>query len=189
MRRTSLLITCLLLLCSVSFAQAVTNKPPSGTSPLHDPKPVAFRITQAGTKVSMPVNAHSVNGQMLILETEEFDLGNDVSESVFTAPENGIYHFDARVNLVYPGPDQVKFERFLLLLNKNWQPLEKTELTNLPAGERPATTMALSTTVLLKKGDKVALYFRADASSGSKELTATAISFSGFQVSAVSGGQ
>ncbi len=192
MKKMSLSVAGLLLIFSVSFGQTIENKSSANNSKLNDLKPVAgkvvaFRLQSTGKAVAMPVNAHSENGQMLNLKAEEFDLGNDVSESIFTAPEDGIYHFDARINLTYADSDKAAFDRFILLLSKNWNPVEKTELVNLFAGNNPAHTMAISTTLMLKKRDVVALFFRADAKSGSNELSATAISFSGFKVSGVNG--
>jgi hypothetical protein len=194
MKNITFLVTCLLLLFAVSFGQHIEKKSTVSAAEHNDlkrfdGKVVAFRLQSSGKPVTLPVNAHSVNGQMLYLDVKEFDLGNDVTESVFTAPEEGIYHLDVRLNLTYADSDKTAFDRFILLLHKNWQPVEKTELVNPAAGKNTAYTMAISTTLMLKKGDAVAVYFRADARSGNKELMATAISFSGFKVSTISGGE
>ena len=150
------------------------------------PKAIAFRLSPFTNPMSLPANGPAA-GTVLNLAVKEFDLGNNISGNSFITPENGVYHFDIRLNITYPVTDYQDYLRFYLMLNKNGAAIEKTFFMNPQTDKTPFHTLTISTTVLLKKGDTITASYNADANSASKYATATEVSFSGFKVSGMDG--
>jgi hypothetical protein len=152
------------------------------------PKQVAFRLSPFSYPVYFPANATIDVGTEINLGVKEFDLGNNISGNNFVAPENGIYHFDVRMTITYPVTDYEEYQRFYLMLKKNGASVETTILMNPQTTKAPFHTLAISTTLMLMKGDVIGANFNADANSSDKSLWATDISFSGFKVNTLGEG-
>jgi len=181
MKTTLLILTCwfthFALTAQITLKNpAIANKVDEVKPPA--PKAVAFRLSPFSNSLSLPANVSSV----LNLTVKEFDLGNNTSGNSFVAPENGIYHFDVRVNISYPVTDYQDYLRFYLMLNKNGNVFEKTILMNAETDKTPFHTLAISTTVMLKKGDAITASYNADTNTPGKSATATELSFSGFKI-------
>lgn len=151
------------------------------------PKAVAFRLSPFSGSMSLGSNVSSRLGTVLNLTVKEFDLGTNVSGNSFVAPENGVYHFDIRLTFGYSVADYQEYLRFYLMLNKNGSVLEKTVLMNPQTDKTPTHTMAISTTIMLKKGDAITASYNADANSSGKSVSVSEVSFSGFKVSGMDG--
>ncbi len=90
---------------------------------------------------------------------KEYDLGNnfDLATNTFTAPVNGIYHFDAQLLLGLSDEDEREFEIYL-------RRTRNTTVTKLRRGmivagiSDDAYTVHLSTDVQLNAGDKIDLF-------------------------------
>jgi hypothetical protein len=157
---------------------AVTNRVNDTKSPVQ--KAVAFRLSPFSYPVSLPAN--TTTGTELTLTVKEFDLGNNISGSAFTTTESGVYHFDVRLNITFPISEYEDYLRFYLMLNKNGSTLERTVLMNPQTDKSPFHTLAISTTVMLMKGDVITTSYNADANAGERYASAYEVSFSGFKV-------
>ena len=160
----------------------VTNNASEVKSPVS--KQVVFRISPFTSPLTLPSNTTTD----LTLGVKEFDLGNNISGSSFVVPENGIYHFDVRMTISYPITDYGEFERFYLMLKKNGASVETTIVMNPQTPKTPFHTLAISTTLMLMKGDMISVSFNADANSSDKNLWGSDISFSGFKVNTMGEG-
>lgn len=185
------LLAAIVLLPVLSISQVTTIKPVTNANITEmkpvAPKVVAFRLSPFSNPMSLPANVSSPTGTILNLTVKEFDLGNNISGNSFIAPENAVYHFDIRVTIAYPISDYQDYLRFYLMLNKNGSVLEKTVLMNPQTDKSPSHTLAISTTIMLKKGDAITASYNADANSPGKAATATELSFSGFKVTGMDG--
>jgi hypothetical protein len=192
MKLLSLFPLVFLLVHIDSTAQIIAAKPTVATTKINEikaptEKPVAFRLSPFTYPVALPANASSANGTVLNLSVKQFDLGNNTSGNSFIAPENGVYHFDVRVNISYPISDYQDYLRFHLMLNKNGQAIEKTTFMNPATDKSPSHTLSISTTIMLNKGDAINASYNADANSAGKNASSSDISFSGFKVSGMGG--
>ena len=140
-------------------------------------KQVAFRLSQF-SGLSLPANSNTV----LNVSLKEFDLGNNTRGNTFVAPENGVYHFDVRLNFSPALTDYQNYLRFHLILKKGNTEIERTSLMNAQTALTPVHTLSISTTVLLNAGDVVSTVYLGDANPGTGPISGGA-SFSGFKVS------
>jgi hypothetical protein len=141
-------------------------------------KQVAFRLAPFSA-VSLPANAMTA----LNLTVKEFDLGNNTRGNSFVAPENGIYHFDVRLNFSPILTDNANYLRFHLILQKsNGTEIERTSLMNPGTQYTPFYTLSISTTIALNAGEAISASYLGDANPGTPAVNVTAVSFSGFKV-------
>ena len=175
----------------LSISQITTVKPITNNNIAEvkapAPKPVAFRLAPFSGTMTLPANVSSSVGTILNLTVKEFDLGSNTSGSSFVAPENGVYHFDIRLTIGYSVADYQEYLRFYLMLNKNGGVIEKTVFMNPQTDKTPTHTLAISTTIMLKKGDTLNASYNADANSAGKSVAVSEVSFSGFKVSGMDG--
>ena len=163
----------------------VTNNMAEKKEPLK--KDVAFRLSPFSYPVSLPANVSSETGTDITVTIKEFDLGNNTSGSSFIVPENGVYHFDVRMNITFPISEYQDYNRFYLMLNKNGSVMEKTILMNPQTAISPFHTLMISTTHMLMKGDVITTSYNADANPGDRYVSASEVSFSGFRINFMAG--
>jgi hypothetical protein len=175
----------LFLMVVLFFAHAVTNAQIKVITPerpmiaqLKDnSKPVAFRLFNY-SGLSLPSSGATV----LNVSVKEFDLSNNTRGNTFVAPDNGVYHFDVRLNFSFPITDYANFLRFHLSLLKGSQTIEKTTIMNAQTAFSPDHTLMISTTLALMKGDVISASFNTDANPGTNAVNGSSASFSGFKV-------
>lgn len=185
MKQVVILAVMLLSFCLADSQVTIANQKPV-TSKVTDIKPaykqVAFRMLPFSGNVTFPANASSATGTDLNLTVKEFDLGKDISGSSFTVPETAIYHLDVRLTINFPITDYKNYLRFYLMLNNKETTFEKTVLMSPETDKTAWHTLAISTTVMLNKGDVISASFNADADGRDKTVSASNLSFSGFKV-------
>ncbi|MDQ6757527.1 MAG: hypothetical protein M3004_11390 [Bacteroidota bacterium] len=142
------------------------------------PKTIAFRLLAfSGLSLS------SSNSTVLNVSVKEFDVSNNTRGNTFLVPENGIYHFDVRLNFSFGITDYTNFLRFHLYLLKGSETIEKSTLMNAQTAFTPEHTLMISTTVMLMKGDVISASFSTDANPNTSAINGNSASFSGFKVS------
>ncbi|HEX7846960.1 MAG TPA: hypothetical protein VF476_14260 [Chitinophagaceae bacterium] len=146
-------------------------------------KAVAFRLSDA-TLAALPANSSVALNTSL----KEFDLSNNARGGQFTAPENGVYHFDVHVNISPSLTDYKNYLRFHLSLMKGNDVAEKTTLMNPQTSYTTTHTLRISTTLLLNKGDVISVKYNADAEPGTAAVNVLNATFSGFKVASLTGG-
>lgn len=122
-----------------------------------------------GDVIGLPVAAFSAyhnttqntgNGAdaAMSFNTEEYDHGSNFASSAFTAPVNGIYHFDAlfRVNAAY------STLRITLYVDTGGGYAEVRRF-NMYAGTTAGQSAAISADLSLSSGDKVKVYSQANS--------------------------
>lgn len=180
------------LLTSLSFflfftsvAQIKAIVPDKNIQMVKEPaRTVAFRLSAfSGLTLSSSGNT------ALNVSVKEFDLANNTRGNAFTAPENGVYHFDVHLNFNFAISDYTNYLRFHLSLLRGSDIIEKTTMMNAQTAYSPEHSLALSTTVALSKGDVITAVFATDANPGTAAINGTAAYFSGFKVADISGVQ
>jgi hypothetical protein len=141
-------------------------------------KQVAFRLVPFSA-LSLAANAATP----LNLTVKEFDLGNNTRGNSFIAPENGVYHFDVRLNFSPILTDNANYLRFHLILQKGNGEIERSSLMNPGTQYTPFYTLSISTTIALSAGEAISASYLGDANPGTPGVNVTAVSFSGFKVS------
>lgn len=142
-------------------------------------KQVAFRLVPF-SGLSLAANTATP----LNLTVKEFDLGNNTRGNSFVVPENGVYHFDVRLNFSPILTDNANYLRFHLILQKgNGSEIERSSLMNPGTQNTPFYTLSISTTIALNAGEAISASYLGDANPGTPGLNVTAVSFSGFKVS------
>lgn len=168
---------CLYVMCNAQIKIMTPEKQNQVQMIKDQPKTVAFRLS-AFSGLTLSSNTATV----LNVSIKEFDLGNNTKGNTFVTPENGVYHFDVRINFSFPISDYRNFLRFHLSLSKGTDIIEKTTLMNAQTAYSPEHTLMISTTVSLMKGDVVSASFNTDANPGTNTVNGTSASFSGFKV-------
>jgi hypothetical protein len=122
-------------------------------------------------------------GTNIIYNTKDFDFGNNANASVFTAPTNGVYHFDVILGFTVSSGDINNYAWFNLYLNKNWNThLEEAYLPSSKNGITNMLTMSISTNVYLTVGEFVYVSYDAYASPNTNPVQGSFGSFSGYKV-------
>lgn len=162
----------------IKVAPIQNNRVENQAQTLNIPKKkVAFRLIPF-SPLSLPANTATT----LNLTVKEFDLGNNIRGNTFVAPENGVYHFDVRVNFSPALTDYQNYSRFFLILQKNGAEIERTSLMNPQTALTPFHTLSISTTLLLNAGEVISAIYNADANPGTAAISGVNASFSGFKV-------
>jgi len=170
----------------------ITGKPINMILPQQKDSAIAFRMTGFiyGDQKGIRLVTNEQTKSLLLLLQPEFDIGGCIKSQKFVATHDGVYHFDAKVNLLYSIEDRTKFFRWYLQLMNGNKIIEEIVLTgpsySYTAQHEPSPqhTLALNTTVFLRKGDVVSLWYRSDADPGAY-AEATFICFSGFKVTGI----
>lgn len=190
MKKLLLLCNTIIVFCFSSFAQVkiapiqtdrVQNQ---NAQNINIPKKqVAFRLG--------PFSALSLAANTTIplnVSVKEFDISNSTRGNSFVAPENGIYHFDVRLNFSPVLTDNSNYLRFhLMLLKSNGSEIEHTTLMNPGTQYTPYYTLSISTTISLSAGETISASYLGDANPGTPGVNVSSVSFSGFKVNELEG--
>jgi hypothetical protein len=199
MKKWTLIFAMFLSVPNLAFTQIIMANPNSNnvSQPAVNEtvkRDVAFRLSNFDTYI-IPIiswtDEGNDNGTTLTLPMKEFDLGKNVKENSFVAPENGIYHFDILLNFSYATEIYNSISKFKLMLCKNpGIVMEKTYLMNSRSEKPfpPFLSLAVNTTLMLTKGEVVYASFNGDAQ-GLEVPPAQVVkaSFSGFKVCSIEG--
>ncbi|MES2777708.1 MAG: hypothetical protein V4722_26250 [Bacteroidota bacterium] len=122
----------------------------AGNTPVWE-GPVAFMAYQA-----MDANVSSNAYGALSALTEVFDEGNDFNNSVFTAPVNGIYHFEASVKWGTNNSSSNYSQTSIEKCDNAGSPC--TKLASSKMNNQTSAQHFLSATVKLVAGDKIKVF-------------------------------
>ena len=96
------------------------------------------------------------------LKTINFDDRNRIKGNSFSVPEDGVYHFNIKIEFEYDIYDYEKYHGFYLnLCSAPNTVLEKTEFKIKKNSLTPYYNMTLNTTIALTKGTVVFPSFKA----------------------------
>lgn len=143
---------------------------------------IPFRGNSSGAQsITFPAAG---SGEIDIILTEVFDTGNNFAGSIFTAPVNGYYHFDAKISAACTGGTPAT-STVIFYLKKNGFQMPQ-EVVFAPTEDVIGRTLTISTDVELLAGDEITCAVSIGVTGGGYPATWTIAQndtwFSGFKI-------
>ena len=145
---------------------------------------IAFRLTTENPGYSISGESNNL-GTALEFRVTNFDSSNNIRNSRFVVPEDGVYHFDMQIDFTYDLQSYNNYYHFeLMLCSALGTVLEKKDFKIVKTSEFvPFYSMSLSTTRALPKGFIIYPSFKPYGENQSVPVNITMASFSGFKIS------
>ncbi|RYY50276.1 MAG: hypothetical protein EOO06_04385 [Chitinophagaceae bacterium] len=141
--------------------------------------PVTYTSFRAISSSFQSFNANSsasFNGFL-----DDYDVNNDFFSGIFVAPQQGVYHFDAKADFSINVSNLPGYLRLYFQLYKNGSLLEENIFHVVNNSTTFFQTLTINENVQLLAGDQISLRVNSAANPGTGGFTVNKVAFSGFR--------